>query len=42
LVLGDPTLRGGFGGKPGSKLRQCAEPDDFNGEAIILAVNDPI
>lgn len=42
LVLSDPAFRRGFGGEARGGLRQRPDPDDFNGKAVVFAMNDPI
>jgi len=42
LILRDPALGGGLGGKSGRGLGQGARPDDFDREGVVFAVDDLI
>src|SRR5271166_3918944 len=42
LILGDPALGIGLGRESGRGLRQRAGSDNFDGEAIVFAMDDPI
>lgn len=42
LILGDPSLRRSLRVEPGCRLRQRANSNDFDDEAIVLSVDNAI
>jgi hypothetical protein len=42
LILGDPPLSRSLRIEPRGRLRQCANPEDFDDEAIVLSMDNAI